>query len=249
MLDEPAGKSIILILWLIHWASFRAIFTFADWWDAYIKDFFSASAEETSKKLFGDQPKKTLAQKSKETAQGLAFPGGRAIKRADVVVMTTTPTLVVAIVVPITPSKRLRREAETTVKLIVAPVVEEYATLKPVIAHVDVGPATATLEKVASMVERNLSPNPKKNLVIVLEEEENDGEVPLLVRCPQRVEPPTTSPLPLDKGKCVASPLGDLQPAVEAAGQVDLQATEVGREHEVTPSVEPEAMAKMPVHP
>lgn len=43
---------------------------FADWWDTYTKDFFRTSAEEISQKLFGDDPKKTLALKSREMAQG-----------------------------------------------------------------------------------------------------------------------------------------------------------------------------------
>lgn len=45
--------------------------TFVDWWDAYIKDFFDASVEEISNKLFDKPPKKTIAPKSKEVAQGI----------------------------------------------------------------------------------------------------------------------------------------------------------------------------------
>ncbi|KAB2612490.1 GPI-anchored protein 58 [Pyrus ussuriensis x Pyrus communis] len=201
MLDELAGKSTIPTSWLVSWASFRA-------------DFFSASAEEISNKLFGERPNKILAPKSKEVAQD--FPGGCAIKRVDVVVMvidkkklalppkkTTTPTLVVATAAPIVPSKRPSLEAWTTV---VAPMVEELATSKPTVALVDVGPVAATLEKAATTTERNPSPNPKKNPVIVLEEEL------------RRVKPPATNPLPLDKGKDVVSLQSDLQLAVEVAG-------------------------------
>ncbi|KAB2625728.1 histone deacetylase 5-like [Pyrus ussuriensis x Pyrus communis] len=57
------------------------------------------------------------------------------------------------------------------------------------------------------------------------------GYVSSLLKHPQRVEPPTTSPLPLDKGKCVTSPL----------------TVEVGPGHEAAPFVEPKTTAEMPL--
>ena len=57
------------------------------------------------------------------------------------------------------------------VEPVITPMVEELATSKLTVDLVDVGPAAATLQKAATTTERNPSPNPKKNPVIVLEEE------------------------------------------------------------------------------
>lgn len=53
---------------------------------------------------------------------------------------------------------------------VVAPVVEELATLMLAIAHANVSSSVATLEKTTPATEKN-PPNPKKAPVIVLEEE------------------------------------------------------------------------------
>lgn len=49
--------------------------------------------------------------------------------------------------------------------------VEEVTASESAVALADIAPAAATLENAATTVERNLSPNLKKKLVIVLEEE------------------------------------------------------------------------------
>lgn len=38
----------------------------------YTKDFFGTLIKDETKKVFGDRPKKTLALKSKEVAQGIS---------------------------------------------------------------------------------------------------------------------------------------------------------------------------------
>lgn len=73
--------------------------------------------------------------------------------------------------------------------------------------------------------------------------------MPLLVKRHRWVEPSTTSPSSLDKGKGVASPLDDVQLTAETAVQVDLHPTEVGPGHEVAPLVKLKTMSEMLVHP
>ncbi|KAB2620347.1 histone deacetylase 5-like [Pyrus ussuriensis x Pyrus communis] len=154
---------------------------------------------------------------------GLTFPSGRAIKRADVVTMVA--------------AKKTLTPHPKNATTIVAPLVEKATTPTPVYPS----PFSCCLGFNTDIARPS---NPNHGL-------DDRGSthhtsLPSLVRCPRWVEPPITSPLPLGKGKGVASPLGDFQLAVKAASQVNPHAAEVGPRHEAAPLVKLKVMAEIP---
>lgn len=61
-------------------------------------------------------------------------------------------------------------QAAVMVEPVLTPVIEEPTTSALAAAHTNVGPAVATLEKMTHVVEKKLPPNPKKALMVILEE-------------------------------------------------------------------------------
>ncbi|KAB2596985.1 hypothetical protein D8674_038495 [Pyrus ussuriensis x Pyrus communis] len=100
-------------------------------------------------------------------------------------------------------------------------------------------PMTQTTEvptavgKVATLAEKNPSPNPKKKPIIVVKEEEDESEETLLVKYPQPAKLPLIIP----------------QLVIKTTGQVNSPAAEANEGHEAVPTIETEATVKTPIHP
>ncbi|KAB2626929.1 hypothetical protein D8674_020547 [Pyrus ussuriensis x Pyrus communis] len=194
--------------------------TFAEWWDAYVQEFFSTPVEDVVKKIFDDHPKKAPrpTKWANTTATVTTKKKPAPLKKTAIVqAPAASPTLVAATIVPasarelqnppMAQATKVQPTIPAVIQPIVAPLVEVPITPKLAVTPT-IGLVTAAIRKAATMAEKNPPPNPKKKTIIIVEEE----------------------------------------PMVETAGEVNPLAIEANEGHEVMPAIKIEATTETPIH-